>query len=219
MGLVTTLPTPAAPVTTIEGDIAFTQANVPQGLEENILFQTPESGSIISGATNQTNVTFFFQSLTGQTLYQVAQGQADITSVNGPPSGSALTSVKITAGPGVGWTDFIMNPLNATSGSVATVTVKDSLNNVYSYDIGNGQNYLTMVENVAHEAITEIDLTVAGGSFTEFKQPRVSGVCTLTSAHSCDPIPTPEPAAIALMGIGLFGLGMVKYKGRKSIAV
>jgi hypothetical protein len=149
-----------------------------------------------------------------------AQGQADITSVNGPPSGSVLTSMKITAASGYGWTDFIFNPLNATPftrhGTVtATVTVKDSADNVFSYDLGNGQNYLTMVEQSAHLAITEIDLMVAGGSFEEFKQPRVSGVCAITGPNTCDAVRTPEPAGLALLGVGLLGLGMIKYK-RKS---
>jgi hypothetical protein len=65
-------------VRTASADVIFTIGNNPQPNEENLLFQTPETGTTINGFTSQTNVDVFFSSLTGQDLLQNAQGQADI---------------------------------------------------------------------------------------------------------------------------------------------
>src|SRR5207248_9182830 len=91
---------------TASADVIFTLGNNPQPNEENILFQAPETGNPIHGTTNQTNVGVQFSSLTGQTLFQNAQGQADIMSSANQQT-LALTSMNITA-PGFGFGDFIM---------------------------------------------------------------------------------------------------------------
>ena len=186
-----------------KADIIFTLGNHPQPDEENILFQSPESGTTITGATNQSGVPVQFSSLTNQTLFQNAQGQADIMS---DPSvqKSALTSIDITT-PGFLFDDFIMNPLNGSG--IATVTVIDDQNAVFSYNLGNGQNFLT-ITTANNEFISEIQLVITDGSFVEFKQPRISGLCKVDDA-GCTPVNAPEPATLWLLGVGLAGLGLL----------
>jgi hypothetical protein len=195
-------------------DIVFTLGNNPEPGEENISFGGTETGTTIQGTTNQSNQTVFFSSLTGQDLLQQAQGQADILqNVTKPQQNSQLTSMDINltganttngtglANPTLGFTDFIMNPLNGSG--TATVQAFDNFGQTFTYDLGNGQNFLTLT-TINGEFITDVQITVAGGSFIEFKQPRISGVCTI-SGGGCTPVPVPLPGAVTLFGSVLGG--------------
>jgi hypothetical protein len=197
-------------VRTASADVIFTLGNNPQPNEENILFQTPETGATINGFTSQSNIDVFFSSLTGQDLLQQAQGQADILqNVANPAQNSALTSMNITA-PGFGFGDFIMNPLNGSG--TATVVATDNFNQQFQYDLGNGQNFLT-ITTANGEFITNLALTVTNGSFIEFKQPRISELCSLGEGGSCTPVP--EPGTLAILGTALVGLALIGFANRR----
>ena len=157
---------------------------------------------------------------------QNAQGQADILqNVANPAQNSALTSMDInltapnhTQGTGVpnplfGFNDFIMNPLNGSG--TATVRAFDNFGQMFTYALGNGQNYLTLT-TANGEFITDVQLVVTGGSFIEFKQPRISGICTIGPNHSCADVPIPEPASLALLGSALTGLGVFVRRRQRS---
>jgi hypothetical protein len=59
-------------------DVIFQLGNHPQPDEQNILFSSPETGNPIWGEVDHTGIAVRFQSTTGETLFQNAQGQAQI---------------------------------------------------------------------------------------------------------------------------------------------
>jgi len=199
---------------TAHATILFQTGNHPQPNEENILFGAKESGTSILGYTNQSDVGVTFATLTGQTLLQNASGQADIycsaNCIDGGKSNTAsqLNSLNITVASGYGATDFIGN-LNFGEGT-AQIAVTDQTGATFDYLLGNGQNYFTLTA-IDNEVITNIQITEATNStnpfgWNDFKQPRISGLCTLTDG-TCTPILTPEPAALTLFATALFALG------------
>src|SRR5215831_3994624 len=68
--------------------ITFTLGNNPQLDEQNILFGASETGTTITGEVDHSGVPAVFSTLTGQTLFQKAKGQADIENAADP--GKAL---------------------------------------------------------------------------------------------------------------------------------
>src|SRR4051794_4925652 len=79
-----------AGTTGAQADIIFDPGNHPQSNEVNILFDTGETGALITGEVGHTGVLVDFSTLTGQTLKQNAQGQASIQNAAG--DSSQLTS-------------------------------------------------------------------------------------------------------------------------------
>ncbi len=199
--------------------ITFTPGNNPQPDEANILFGASETGLTVTGEVDHTGVAAIFSSLTGETLLQMAKGQADIynSALCPPPKNNHcdLTSMDFKLAPGFGFLDFIMNLQNGTGHALVTVLTEGS---TFSYELGNGQNFLTIVAS-AGEVMTEIQVTADPAftgtfGFEDFKQPRISGVCTI-GATGCTPVPiVPEPGVPALLGIALLALVAVRRRPR-----
>jgi hypothetical protein len=191
----------------VSADVIFTLGNHPQTDEDNILFSAGETGTTIVGEVDHSGVAVDFTSLTGQTLVQDAQGQASITTTD---NGGVLTSMMVSV-PGYTFGDFILNLENGTGS--ATVTAVDNFNQSFTYDLGNGQNFLTITTqpdiNGNPETIASVSVTFAGaGGFDVFKQPRISQVCnTETDACVIPPNAIPEPGILGLVALGLLGLG------------
>jgi hypothetical protein len=210
---------------TAQAHITFTLGNNPQPDESNILFEASETGTTLDhGEVDHTGASVTFDSLTSQSLTQTAKGQADIFCAsacvnNGTNESAQLTSIEMTAGTlngqPTGWEDAIIN-LDFGIGT-ALVSVTDQFNNTFDEVLGPGQNFLTMVAQTG-EVITDIKViqeptTTGPFGFNSFKQPRVSGLCTLVGT-TCTTVIAPEPASIALLGVGLLGLGMVTMRRR-----
>ena len=84
----------------------------------------------------------------------------------------------------------------------ATVTVEGSMGtSMFQYDLGNGQNFLTIVATGGETILsTTIDYPLG---FADLRQPRISGATLV-----------PEPGTLALAGIGLGTAGLAGLRRR-----
>jgi hypothetical protein len=205
-----------------QADFIFQSGNNPpkDAVEENILFGTKFTGvPLLVGFTNQSNVAITFDLVPGYLGGQLGigtngVGQADIVcnltflcgsfDQNGA-NGLQLEDLEIKVQNGFGATDFIGN-LDFGEG-IFRVSVGDQFGQHFDYTLGNGQNFFTILA-INNEVITDIRITgISADSdghmgFNSFKQPRISGLCTLTGVN-CQAIDIPEPSSLALFGAGL----------------
>ncbi len=188
--------------------IIFLLGNNPQADEANILFGAKQTGTTILGEVDHTGIDAIFSSLTGETLLQNSQGQASIS--NNAGKKVDLTSMGFMLEAGFGFHDFIMNLSNGHGN--ATVTVQ-SQGDTFTYALGNGQNFLTIVAD-GGDVMTGISVMMdTGGGFLDFKQPRVSGVCEFGVTGGCTSVViVPEPGALSLLGIALVALAGIRLR-------
>jgi hypothetical protein len=192
-----------------QATVIFTSGNNPQPGEENIQFESQQTGTIITGDTNQTGTAVQFTST--QSLTSSGQGQAALQATSGNITGTVTFSV-----PGHDFMDYIFNPQvgGGADGGTATITAMSN-DGPFTHDItlGNGNNFWTITTS-GGEFLSSVALTVNTGNYNQYQQPRVSGVCT-PGAEGCTDVPgIPEPGTLALLVSGLVSFGIIRRRQR-----
>ncbi len=196
---------------TAHAAVIFTQGNNPEATEQNILFGSTQTGTSITGATNQSNTPVLFTSM--QSLSTGGIGQAFLQPTD---SATLLTNFTFSVPNGT-FTDFIFNPQIGGQpqggGGTATVTAftTGGGSTPFNYTLGNGNNFLTITTD-GGTLLSSISVSAPGG-FNQLQQPRVSGVAAAGGGGGGG-TPVPEPVSMMLLGTGLLGLGLARRRMR-----
>jgi len=183
------------------GTITFTEAQIPQPQEQNILLTAPLTGMTITGLTNHSDTLVQFTSTTNTLTSKGGQADIDGFPVAHPPT--LIHDITMSM-PGFTFNDAIINPFKpgASGDLIVTVRTNDgSFMHTYGSDTGN--NFLT-ITTAFGEHIDSVTVDSASG-FQSLGQPRISGALT----------PIPEPSTFLLMGSGLLAFLLIQKKGRR----
>ncbi|WP_240911420.1 PEP-CTERM sorting domain-containing protein [Paludisphaera soli] len=177
-------------------DFVVVKANVPQ-VDENVLLTSGEVGNTITGVTNQTNTGVFITSA-AQVLESPSSGQARVEAETGDLLG--LDSINLAGG--ATFTSLIFNLFSGSGSVVFTINGFDAFNNPEQYTssafaLGNGQNFFTITA-INGERISSVGFSSPGG-IDDVRQLRIGGIAPAV----------PEPASVAMFGLGAGALGLV----------
>jgi PEP-CTERM motif len=181
--------------TTKADSVVFTIGNHPQANEENVLLNGGSMGTTVFGAINQTQIQVSFTSST-DTLLVPSNGQARLEPLDG-----VLNNVSISI-PGATFHDIIFNPFFGSGTANITVLTANNAALSFAYELGNGQNFLTIVAGI-DTSILSVTIDAPSG-FTDLRQVRISGPIGAIT----------EPISMVLFGLGLAGVAAAMRKRR-----
>lgn len=153
-----------------QATVVFTPGNNPQPDEENVIFETSQTGTTITGDTNQSNTQVRFTST--ESLSTHGNGQASLVATDGNP----ITGTVTFTVPGHTFDDYIFDPMHGTGTATVTAVATDGTF-TDSISLGNGQNFLT-ITTTGGETISSVAISAPGG-FATYDQPRVSGLAAV----------------------------------------
>jgi len=188
----------------------FQLGNNPQPNEENLLLTKGQTGNTVGGFTNQSNIPVDI--ISTQTLLNSAGGQAQTNALSGP-GGSTVPFTNFTIEiPNGTFTDLIFNPRIGGQPPVQNGTADISVlanepgggtqTSTFTYSLGNGQNYLTILAS-GGETMRSVSFTSTTG-FNDLIDVRISGSAVV-----------PEPLTIVMALEALVSLGVVMVRRRR----
>lgn len=173
---------------------------------ENVLLNSGQMGTTITGNTNQTNTSVTFRSLNGDVLTAPANGQARVTTTESTPS---LDNFSFALTGGQTFTSFEFNLFNSLDTS-QTVTITTN-NGSQSFALnGNGQNFFSGLAT-GSDFFTSVTVDASGLGVQDVRQVRIGGIASPTGA-------VPEPATWAMMLVG-FGAAGYSLRRRKRVVL
>jgi len=163
-------------VSTAHADIIFTLGNSPLADSDNVLFtgnNLSHSGSLVQGNFNGSGSGFVvdFSSNSGNgNLQAPSGGQARVEGATGN-----TPLLDLTFGlEGASFTGVVLNPFNGSGIATLLVTEPNGNTSTFSYNLGNGQNFLTITA-INGQQIDSVSLTAPEG-FTDLRQVRIGRV-------------------------------------------
>jgi hypothetical protein len=192
---------------TANATLIVTESNTSPGAS-NVLHNACGAISSAQGCLN-TNHSVVVDFTSSTDVVNVTGGQAVITAADG-----YLNQLTLSLAGGDTFESLVLDlqPGNITGNpsDIATVTFTNDLGDIsQTFNLGDGSNYFTLTGGDFTSISFSSDAGIAGISL-DLKQVRIDGI---HDPHGT-PIDIPEPASLALLGIGLLGLSSVSRRRR-----
>jgi len=198
--------TPASATLTLQSGLVGGSGDV-----SNVIFNAcsgnATSGTTVQGCLNTSQSTLVNFTST-EALVVDAGGQARIDAADGLFDNITIALANQTMG-----FDKLQFNLDAVADGTASFTATDQFGTTFTFNnlalSGSGQNFFTLGSQDGQVAVSfSLTSTVGIQNITDLNQVRLGPTDTTVSV--------PEPASIALFGIGLLGLGMVNRRNSKT---
>lgn len=175
---------------------------------ENVMYHDGDTGTTLSGITNQTHTTVVFTQPSNPVTLVANGGQATISAASG-----TFTSLKIALAGGFYFNEFEADPV-FTSGDLSFIVgAFDPTTQEFfqSFISGNGNSFFG-VQATGTTLISYIEIQGPDDALQLVKQIRIGGVIAAEA-----PPPAPEPGTAALLAIGAIGFGGRLYRRRRRL--
>jgi len=196
-------------VSPAQADIIFTLGNSPLD-SDNVLFtdnNLSHSGNLIQGNFNGSGSGFVvdFRSTSGNgSLQAPSGGQARVEGAIGNiPLGDITFGLE-----GATFTGVVLNPFNGSGVATLLVTEPNGNTSTFSYNLGNGQNFLTITA-INGQQIETVRFTAPDG-ITDLRQVRMAGF------ESTNSVPD-GGLTVLLLGAALSAMGFLRRRFEASV--